>query len=67
MNLTISMTDSWGDGWSGNILGIKQKGVIVGTFGANFKSGFSTTAAIITINSTLETQIVVVQKGNFTN
>ena len=31
------MTDSLGDGWSGNILVIRQNGVIVGTFGANFK------------------------------
>lgn len=27
------MTDSWGDGWNGNILGIKQNGTIIGTFG----------------------------------
>jgi hypothetical protein len=61
------MTDSWGDGWSGNILVIRQNGVIDGTFGANFKIGLTTTAAIITINSILETQIVVVLKGNFTS
>lgn len=29
----ISMTDSKGDGWNGNILAFKQDGVIVATFG----------------------------------
>jgi hypothetical protein len=67
MNLTITMTDSFGDGWNGNILGIRQNGIIVGTFGQNFRTGRTTTPAIITINSTIETQIVVVQKGNFTH
>lgn len=33
-DVMITMTDSWGDGWNGNILGFKQNGMIVGTFGS---------------------------------
>jgi hypothetical protein len=67
MNLTITMLDSWGDGWNGNVLGIKQNNVIVGTFGSGFSTGRTFGPAYIIVNNTLETQIVVVQKGNYTN
>jgi hypothetical protein len=39
MNLTIRMSDSRGDGWNGNILGIMQNNTIIGKFGANFTNG----------------------------
>ena len=39
--LTANMTDSYGDGWNSNILGIRQNGTIVGYFGNQFISGFS--------------------------
>jgi hypothetical protein len=63
------MADYWGDGWSGNILGIRQKwGFIVSTFGDNFKSGFTTIiVTMITINYTLEHKLFLFEKGNFTN
>jgi len=37
----ISMSDAKGDGWNGNIIGFKQDGILVGTFGENFKTGAS--------------------------
>ena len=37
--LTISMSDSFGNGWNGNVFGFRQNGTIVGTFGNGFTSG----------------------------
>ena len=36
ITLTISMTDYYGDGWNDNILGLRQNGVVIGTFGKDF-------------------------------
>lgn len=33
------MTDLEGDGWNGNILGVMQEDVLLGTFGQDFNSG----------------------------
>ena len=39
--VTVTMTDSGSNGWNGNILGFKQNGTFVGTFGDNFTKGAS--------------------------
>lgn len=39
ITLNISMTDYYGDGWNGNIIGIKQNGTVFATFGQNFTAG----------------------------
>jgi hypothetical protein len=36
---TFRMTDSWGDGWNGNTMAIRQAGVTVATIGATFTTG----------------------------
>ena len=33
ITLTIQMSDSYGDGWNGNVFAFKQNGAIVSTFG----------------------------------
>jgi hypothetical protein len=33
------MSDSFGNGWNGNVFGFRQNGTIVGTFGNGFTSG----------------------------
>ena len=35
------LSDSFGDGWNGNVLGIQQSGLVVATFGSNFTTGSS--------------------------
>lgn len=45
INLEVILTDSFGDGWNGNILEIKQNGV-VNYLGGTFTSGYSLTDAI---------------------
>lgn len=40
------MGDTYGDGWNGNILGIKQNNKIVAVFGENFTWGYSATQSI---------------------
>lgn len=42
LELTITMTDAFGDGWNSNILAIKQGDTVVGTFGTGFTSGTTT-------------------------
>lgn len=60
------MTSQNGGGWGGNILGFKQNNVVVATFGQSFIDG-SSAPLKLAINSNVTTQIVVVQKGNFTS
>lgn len=66
--LTITMTDSAGDGWNSNILAVKQNNsVLVGTFGDLFLSGSSADPVSVIINSNFVTQIVVSQLGSKAN
>lgn len=67
LNLTITMTDSFGDGWEGTVLGIKQNDTIVGTFGNGFTSGGSSGPVYIVVQGNLETQVVVTTLGSWTN
>lgn len=61
------MSDAYSDGWEGTILGVKQNGTIVKTFGNNFTSGSTSGPVQITIIPSLETQIIVVQFGGYTS
>ena len=65
-NVTITMTDSFGDGWEGTVLGIKQNGALVGTFGSAFTSGYSSGPVYITLQTGIEAQIVVSVLGTWT-
>ena len=52
VNLTVFMVDSYGDGWEGTVLGLKQNGMVVGTFGENFTSGSTSGPITITVQGT---------------
>ena len=67
LTLFIFMSDAYSDGWEGTILGVKQNGTIVKTFGNNFTSGSTSGPVQITIIPSLETQIIVVQFGGYTS
>jgi hypothetical protein len=51
--LTVTMTDSFGDGWNGNILAFRQNGQVVAKFGDTFTTGFSVAPINFTINGKL--------------
>jgi hypothetical protein len=51
--LTVSMTDSFGDGWNGNVLAFKQNGQVVAKFGDTFITGSSVAPINFTINGKL--------------
>ena len=53
--LTISMSDSYGDGWNGNIFGFRQNGTIVATFGGGFTAGRSFGPINVTIPGNRQT------------
>ncbi|MFM8686907.1 MAG: fibronectin type III domain-containing protein, partial [Bacteroidota bacterium] len=62
-NYTINMTDTYGDGWDGTVIGLRQSGILVGTFGgAGFASGSSATATVALCPGLL-TEIVLVTPG----
>lgn len=60
---TIDLVDSYGDGWNGAIIGFKQNGVIVGTFGDAFTTGSTFGPISVDLEEDVETQIVVVNYG----
>lgn len=59
------MSDSYGDGWNGNILGIKQNKTIVSTF--SLFSGSTAVPLSIIVQGNLPTQVFINQLGNKTN
>lgn len=67
ITLTVNMTDSYGDGWNGNIIGIRQNNYIVATFGNDFKTGKTFGPSNITISANFNAEIVVAQKGSYTS
>ena len=52
--LTVTMTDAFGDGWTGNLIAIRQNGLIAGTFGSTFSSGTSSGPVYITVAGDIE-------------
>lgn len=67
LTLNITMTDSFGDGWNGNILAVKQNGATVGTFGNGFSSGSTFGPTYITVQGNQQAQIVVSTLGSYTS
>ena len=61
------MTDSFGDGWNGNVFGFRQDSAIAATFGENFTTGSSSGPIYITVAKNLNTQIVLTALGRKTN
>lgn len=67
LRITITMTDSGSDGWSGTVLAIQQEGAIVKTFGNTFTSGSTSSSISATVLGNKEAQIVVSQLGTNTD
>jgi len=63
-NYTINMTDTYGDGWDGTVIGLRQSGILVGTFGSSFTAGNSATATVALCPGLL-TEIVLVTAGSY--
>lgn len=45
-NLVVTLTDTAGNGWGGNTIGLSQNGQFVGEFGATFTNGSSFSAVV---------------------
>lgn len=67
ITLTIQMTDTFGDGWNGNVFAFKQNGAIVATFGSTFTYGKSFGPVNVTIPTKVQTQIVISKFGTWTS
>jgi len=63
---TVNLIDAYGDGWNGNILGFKQGGLIVGTFGQGFTTGTTYGPVSVALCDALPTEIVVSTLGSWT-
>lgn len=62
-NIKVSMSDSFGDGWNGYVMGVRQQNSIITVFGEEFKSGSEQGPIDIEIKSGVETEIVVAVVG----
>ena len=62
---TVNLTDAYNDGWDGTVLGFKQNGIIVATFGNGFTSGGTFGPVVANLCDALPTQIVVVTLGSY--
>lgn len=58
------MIDKEGDGWDGNIFGLRQKNEYVATFGEDFTDGSSAKKTVVILKNML-TSVVVYQYGNW--
>ena len=54
------LTDTWGDGWNGNVLGIAHDGKLVAEFGQDFTYGSQYGPIHFTLPEGYEFEIVVV-------
>ena len=64
-NYTINMTDAYGDGWDGTVIGLRQSGILVGTFGGSGFTTGGTATATIALCPGLNTEIVLVNAGSY--
>ena len=61
VTLTVAMTSVDGNGWSNNLISIKQGGRVVGTFGNTFRTGTQSDPVQIEVEGNLLTDIAVYQ------
>lgn len=66
LTLTVTLTDSFGDGWNGNVLVIRQGSINV-PFGGSFTTGKTSGPLSIQVNSNAEVTIEVSVLGTKTN
>lgn len=66
-SIFVTMLDSWGDGWSGNTIALKQDNVVVATFGTGFTTGHQYGPVEIVIKRGILTSIVVGVFGSWRN
>lgn len=66
LTLTVTLTDSFGDGWNGNVLVIRQGSINV-AFGSTFTTGRTFGPLSIQVNSNAEVTIEVSVLGTKTN
>lgn len=64
-NYTITMTDSYGDGWNGNVIGFRQGGVVVATAGSSFTTGSGPVSLNIPLCDLQSTEIFVSTLGSY--
>ena len=65
--LTVTCTDSFGDGWNKNYLGIRQNNLTTAFIGLYFTSGASNGPTQIILQSNAAAQIFVASLGTKTN
>lgn len=67
VNYTVTLTDSFGDGWNGNVLGISQQGTIVAIFGSKFTSGSNYGPVILPVKKGIQASVVVSVYASWTS
>lgn len=67
VQLTIVMTDSYGDGWNGNVFVIIQDGNEIATFGQYFTSGFTSPNKTVSVAPFREVRVALKKMGTWTD
>ena len=65
VDYTVSMTDAYGDGWNGVVLGFRQNG-ITQNFGQSFTNGAQFPNTIYTFQKSKNVDIIVTTPGLWT-
>jgi hypothetical protein len=66
VNYKAYLVDSYGDGWQGLILGIRQGSNMTSTFGSGFTNGSNYGPVSLLVKKNVFADLVVVQFANYT-
>lgn len=64
-NYTFRLTDSFGDGWNGARMEVRQNGVVVATLGATFTTGAGPVNIVVPLCETLPFELYWTVAGSF--
>lgn len=64
---SILLEDDYGDGWNGAVIGFRQNGILVATFGEDFDDGYSQGPFDVTLCQGLSTEIFAIESGSWSD
>jgi len=62
---SILLEDDYGDGWNGAVIGFRQNGILIATFGENFNTGYTQGPFDVALCQNLLTEIFAVDAGSW--
>ena len=62
---SILLEDDYGDGWNGAVIGFRQNGILIATFGEDFDDGFNLGPFDVALCQGLSTEIFAFEAGGY--